>query len=65
MTSGNPVSSRTTRASRAKRPDLKLVEVMPSDEAAGSRVKGEDGLTPRQRRFVNAMLAGAPSASAG
>ena len=29
-----------------------------------SRVKGEDGLTPRQRMFVKAMLAGAPSASA-
>ncbi len=38
--------------------------VMPWDEAAGSRVRGEDGLTPRQRMFVNAMLAGAPSASA-
>ncbi len=51
--------------SKAKRLDLRLVEVMPWDEAAGLRVKGEDRLTPRQRHFVAAMIAGAPTASAG
>lgn len=50
-----------TRASRAKRPSLRLVEAMPWDEVAGSRVKG--GLTNKQRAFVRAMLGGAASAS--
>ena len=56
-------SNRTTRASRAKRPDLNLVEVMPWHEDSSSRIKGVDGLTPKQRRFVLAMLGGAASAS--
>ncbi len=45
-------TNRTTRASRAKRPDLKLVEAMPWDEVAGSLAKGEDELTNKQRAFV-------------
>ena len=61
--------SHHTRGMKSNRGHLALVEevfddgLMPWDEVTGSRVKGEDGLTNKQRAFVRAMLGGAPSAT--